>query len=175
MKFINDFFCSLSFSKKALNQLKQKDLKYYFIYFAIIQLMCVVIRLSITEIELLLLLKISGYGFLKLMYFILFMTCLCKWSFKHWFFHPILKATIIITFFSLFSICFINFEYIYKIVNVVCAIYAFVYYYFFLTKNLNLEKRNAGILGVLILASNVCSKIVSYSTILLINTIRKSL
>ncbi len=170
MNFLKNLVCSLSLRNGALKKLGQRSLKEIFLYFIIVQIICFFVKAFFNKNGLIFTGRIIGYGFIKLIYLILFMIFLCKLFFKNFFFKQILKVTLLITFLSLFSIVFLFNEQIYKIIDLVCGVYALIYYYLFLINNLDLDN-NPHLLGIFVLVSNLGSKVAAFFTILMINSI----
>ena len=73
MNFLKNLVCSLSLRNGALKKLGQRSLKEFFLYFIIVQIICFFVKAFFNKNGLIITGKIIGYGFIKLIYLILFM------------------------------------------------------------------------------------------------------
>lgn len=161
---------SIVFDKNSLKLLSEIKIKIYILIFVLIQVLSFIIRYFFSEFNWPDFIKIYFSNIFTLFIINLFLYEYLKNKNKS-VFKYLIQDTLIITYFSIFTLPFINITKIYGIVNSLLGLYSLFYFYKFLSINLECDKRNCGKLFSIIIISNIVTKLFVFFMFLLINSI----
>ena len=171
MNFIQDMFFSILLSRKSFKQLGNQKLVCFSVLFVFVQTVQVLLNIYCDNIVGLKLLRQYVYGFLKLIFFTGSLWVFYKIAFKKSMLAIFLKGVFAISIFSLFLIPLRFLENAQKIISLLLGIFALIYFYFFVSENVSLEKKEKSMLGVFIILANLVSKFLAFFSMLIFNTI----